>query len=104
MELLNQFPILNFMPDERYGYFYWRPQELTIYYSPERLETEFGKFLLLHEVGHALLHFERPADENYYQFERDAWDVARVLADKLGIKRQERFVAKVLRELRELGY
>jgi len=104
MELLKQFPTLKFKPDEENGYFFWSPNELTIYYSPERLESELGQFLLLHEVGHALLHFERPSDEAYYQVERDAWDVARLLADKLGIKRQESFVARSLRELKQLGY
>lgn len=103
MDILKQFPDFHFEPESK-EMFYWRPQERTIYYSPERLKTEQGKFLLLHEIGHALLHHEKPADDELYRVERDAWDVARTLADKIGVERDEKFITMALRQMRSLGY
>lgn len=101
MELLDQFPEFHFRPDR---WFVWSPADRTISYDPKRIETDQGRVALLHEIGHALLGHTPPLDRDRYQVERDAWDVARLLATKLGVRVPERYIARQLSELRHLGY
>jgi Zn-dependent peptidase ImmA (M78 family) len=103
MDIINLFPDLHFEPDAD-DLFWWKPQARTIYYAQSRVATEQGKLQLLHEVAHALLHDATPHDAQRYQIERDAWDVARLLADKLGVKRDEYFISRSLRGVRRAGY
>jgi hypothetical protein len=101
MEIIEQFPGLAFVPDR---VFKWDPLKRVISYDPRRLRDDKGRCQLLHEVGHALLNHRAVPDEKRYQIERDAWDVARMLASKLGVKSPELFIARQLKELRRLGY
>ena len=71
-------------------------------YVPARILFEIDEERI--EMFDALLHREKPSDDKFYQVERDAWDVARLLADKLGIKRDEYYVSQQLRQMRRLGY
>jgi hypothetical protein len=101
MELIQTFPEFNFQPDD---YFTWAPATRTITYDPKRIKTNNGRAQLLHELGHALLNHQKVTDDTRYGLERDAWDVARVLAQKLGIRRQELYITAQLKELESLGY
>jgi len=101
MSLLEYFPEFTFQPSK---IFMWSPDSRIISYDPRRLATDQGKLMLLHELGHALLSHRIPTDENRYQVERDAWELARLLAQKLSIRPNEALIARKLQEVRRLGY
>jgi hypothetical protein len=84
--------------------FMYDPDERIVLYDPTRIDTDRGSMMLLHEIGHALLNHPKMEDEQRYQMERDAWDVARLLGAKLGVRRQELLISRTLREVRRLGY
>ena len=101
MDLIELFPQFTFYPGQRFS---WQPSRSTITFDPKRIETEKGKFLLLHEIGHAMLDHKSPLDYGRYTIEREAWDMARSLAQQYGIKMFELDVKASLNELRSLGY
>lgn len=63
--------------------FYWSPRQKTVYFHPQRLTSNRGKLVLLHEISHALLgHHTYRSDIELLQLEVAAWDKARDLAQK----------------------
>jgi Zn-dependent peptidase ImmA (M78 family) len=85
-------------------YFMYDPTHHRVFYDSTRVDTDRGRMMLLHEIGHALLGHEKVGDDQRYQMERDAWDVARLIGAKLGIRRQELLISRSLREVHRLGY
>lgn len=77
-QLLADFEQFSFVPD---GTCRWSPAEMTICYADG---DEIG---LLHELGHALCaHNSFAQDVELLHIERDAWEKARELGDKYGVK------------------
>ena len=101
MEIILNFPELKF---ECADVFMWEPENHVVTYDPKRIESERGKFMLLHEIGHARLDHYETADALLYRIEREAWDEARTLALRFGVKVDHLFISRKLRELRRLGY
>jgi Zn-dependent peptidase ImmA (M78 family) len=101
MELLARFPEYKF---EAGPYFMWLPETRIIRYRRRDLALPAGQLRLLHELGHAILNHTVPTDAERYRHERDAWEVAQVLAEKLGVKVSHQLIARSLRETRAAGY
>lgn len=101
MELVQHFAEFKFVESNVFG---WRPQDRTITFDPKRITNDKGKMQLLHELGHALLNHKTLPEDTRYQLERDAWEVARLLANKLDLKPQELLIARQLQDVRKSGY
>ena len=81
--------------------FRFEPRELAISYDPARIGTDRGRFQLLHEIGHILLGHEYGLrGEARWRMERDAWDVAHVLARQFQVRIQPAHAEAQLSELR----
>ncbi len=66
--------------------FYWAPELKTIYYDKKSSGNK-ADLALLHEIGHAKLnHKSYSSDFNLIQMEVDAWEEAKNIARKIGIK------------------
>lgn len=71
----------------------WSPYNRTITYAAHRMKTNNGRLGLLHELGHAILgHRSYKFDMELLTMELDAWDIARKLAPKYGVKIDERHI------------
>ena len=94
MDLLQNFPELNFVPER---FFSWSPQEKTIYFDPRRLRGNTGKIALLHEIGHAKLgHTLYKYDMQLLNMELDAWDYVRQEAAQFGLTVDEKHIAECI--------
>jgi hypothetical protein len=81
--------------------FHFDPSQLVIYFDPRRISTDNGRFQLLHEVSHLLLgHPYRLPREDRWRMERDAWDVARILARNFMVSIHPEYAEVQLEELR----
>ena len=75
----------------------WSPHTNSVVYDTRRKNTNDGKIALVHEIGHALLdHRIYKFDAQLLEMEMDAWDVARKLAKKYGLKVDERHIARCI--------
>lgn len=64
--------------------FYWSSSQNTIFYN---CEANDWQFLLLHELGHALLgHTYHQTDQQLLTMELDAWEQAKQLAPTYDVK------------------
>ncbi len=84
--------------------FEWDPDAGSVLYDAQRIDTTNGKMHLLHEVGHALLGHRRVLDEKRYAMERQAWDLARLIAKARGLRVDEKLIVRSLRAIRSSGY
>lgn len=67
--------------------FFWSPDKLTVTYNPDNLDSDRGKWALLHEVGHALLeHKSYDLDAELLLMEVAAWHKATELAEQTGLQ------------------
>lgn len=83
--------------------FRWSPGELTIFFDPARIGSERGRFQLLHEIGHALLaHQEGTRGHARWKMERDAWDVAGILARRFDVSIDPALANQQLHDVRHL--
>ncbi len=93
-EIIKQFPQFDYEPARM---FVWSPSADTIYYDPKRVKTANGKIALLHELGHAILqHRTYKYDIELLNMEMDAWDIARELAPRFGLKVDEDHAANAI--------
>jgi len=75
----------------------WSPYSSTITYDRRRINTNNGRAGLLHELGHARLdHRFYKYDMELLKMEMDAWDIARQLAPKYGVKIDESYVTRAI--------
>lgn len=82
--------------------FFWSPQTLTIAYSDVKLETDQGKWSLLHEVAHATLnHKSYDSDFGLLKLEVEAWDKAKKLGKDLKIVMDEEYIQDCLDTYRD---
>jgi hypothetical protein len=66
--------------------FYWSPIDDTVYYNSLN-ETQEGLWAILHESGHAILrHTKYYSDIELVKMEVAAWESAKELGDRIGIK------------------
>jgi hypothetical protein len=81
--------------------FYWSATTEQIFYDV-RDQTIFGKWSLLHEVGHALLshnHFQ--LDLQLLQYELAAWEYAKTLGQRYELAAQEDYIQDCLDSYRD---
>ncbi len=91
-EIIKDFPQFTFIPGR---FFVWSPHNKAIHYDTRRVKGNDGLVALVHEIGHALLgHRIYKFDMQLIQMEMDAWDVARRLAAKYGLKVDEDHIAR----------
>jgi hypothetical protein len=91
-QLVHDFPELKF---EKSDTAHWSPTEQIIYYSDNSAD-------LLHELGHALLdHKNFVQDIELLHIERDAWEKARELAPKYGVKINDDAIENALDSYRD---
>jgi hypothetical protein len=94
LELLEHFTDQTFVPGK---YFMWSPNAHSITYDTRRMTTNNGRLALLHEIGHARLnHRIYKYDMELLRMEMEAWDIARDLAPKFGIKVNEQHIASTI--------
>lgn len=66
--------------------FYWSAADQTVYYDPDRLDTNSGLYTLIHELGHALHgHKTFTSGAQLLKYEVDAWEKAKEVANEFGI-------------------
>jgi hypothetical protein len=94
MEFLANFTDQTFVPGR---YFMWSPAARTITFDSRRINTNNGRLALLHELGHARLgHRIYKYDMELLRMEMEAWEVARELAPKFGVKINEAHIASTI--------
>ncbi len=85
--------------------FYWSPQTSTIYFNGDVLNTETGKWSLLHEAGHAVLdHKSYKTDAGLLKLEVEAWQSAQDLSQKLELNIDEEHIQDCLNTYRDWLY
>ncbi len=87
-ELLEQlqadYPDITFVQGDT---FYWSPKRHTVNYMPGSTQPDIAQWSLLHEVSHGILGHERyNSDFELVQLEVEAWQYAKQLAKKYGIR------------------
>lgn len=83
----NDFPQFIYKPARVNMY---SPRNRTIHYDVKRITTSNGLMGVLHELGHAVLdHRSYKYDIELLNFEMDAWDFARQMAPRYGLKIDE---------------
>lgn len=101
-KLQEQLPAVKFVGSPA---FYWSPQTRTIHMSSSSLETEDGKWALLHEAAHALLgHTGYQTDAGLLILEVEAWQKAERLSKEMGIIIQEEHIQDCLNTYRDWLY
>src|SRR5665811_1070478 len=94
MEFLKNFTDQTFIPGK---YFMWSPNTRTITIDTRRIDSNNGRLALLHELGHARLgHRIYKYDMELLRMEMEAWDIARDLAPKYGVKINEAHIASTI--------
>jgi len=65
----------------------WLPLDKIVLYSPDNLDSNLGRFGLLHEISHGLLgHRFYTFDAQLLGMEQDAWEHALSLAPNYSVK------------------
>ena len=94
-------PGIDFTPGENY---FWSPADNRITYADDT-EDKNGQYALLHETGHALLgHRTYQTDYQLLKMEVEAWEKAKEIAAKLGIKISENHIQECLDSYRDWLY
>jgi hypothetical protein len=94
LDFLEHFTDQTFVPGK---FFMWSPNTRTITYDTRRIDTNNGRLALLHELGHARLgHRIYKYDMELLRMEMEAWDVARDLAPRHGVKINEHHIATTI--------
>ncbi len=93
-KIIKDFPQIQFNPGK---FNMWSPSNDTVFYDTRRIKSNNGLLGLLHELGHALLDHRRyKYDIELINMEMDAWDEARRLAPKYGLKIDEAHIARCI--------
>ncbi|MCL2280289.1 hypothetical protein FWC31_00145 [Candidatus Saccharibacteria bacterium] len=91
-KLVDDFPKLKF---EKSDVAHWSPSDEIVSYTDDAAK-------LLHELGHALLeHRDFVQDIELIHLERDAWEKARELAPKYGVKITDDIIETALDDYRD---
>lgn len=78
MDIINSYNQFGFEPAD---YHVWLPLDKIVLYNPENLDTNLGRFGLLHEISHGLLgHRFYTFDTELLSMEQEAWQHALLLA------------------------
>lgn len=86
----------------KHDVFHWSPRNKTIYYDPDELESKYGIFQLLHEVGHATLsHTNYTSGVQLLRMETQAWAEAQNLAEKYGLSINQKQIERCLDSYRD---
>lgn len=84
MDIINSFKQFEF---EVADFHVWLPLDKVVLYNPEDLDTNRGRFGLLHEISHGLLgHRFYTFDAQLFSMEQDAWEHALSLAPTYNVK------------------
>ena len=90
--VVGDFPEFKF---EKSDVAHWSPTSKTVFYTDDAAK-------LLHELGHALLdHTDFVQDIELIHLERDAWEKARELAPKYGVKITDDTIEAALDDYRD---
>lgn len=82
--------------------FQWSPQDQTIIYKADSLDTDAGEWSLLHETAHALLgHTAYKTDFELLLLEADAWKKAKEIAHDLNTSIDEDHIQDCLDTYRD---
>jgi hypothetical protein len=85
--------------------FYWSPKKRVIYMNSPRLDTDEGRWALVHEVSHALLdHRSYQTDADLLMLEVAAWEKARELCPDLALEIDEEHIQECLNTYRDWLY
>lgn len=83
-KLRGDYPGLRFVQGEA---FYWSPRDKSITYGSASTQPQVARWSLLHEVSHGILeHLTYKSDFELMKLEVEAWQYAKGLAKKYGIK------------------
>jgi hypothetical protein len=92
-------------PDIKYragDSFYWSPEKKQIMYNQKLMNQESSQWALFHEAAHAKLgHISYSSDLGLLKLEVEAWDEAKLLANKFGIKISEDHIQDCLDTYRD---
>ncbi len=101
-DIISMFPTLTFTEGDQFS---WSAPENTVYYPAE---TKFGDtfiYSFLHEIGHAeLMHNNFTNDLSLVAIERDAWEKAKEIAQKIGTTIDEGHIEKCMDTYRDWLY
>jgi hypothetical protein len=93
-DIVKDFKDIKFVPGR---YFMWSPLARTLTYDVKTADTNRGKMGMLHELGHARLgHRIYKYDMELLNMEMDAWDFARQMAPKYGVKMDEEHIKRAI--------
>ena len=82
--------------------FHWSPKNNTVYYDQDELNSKYGIFQLLHEIGHALCgHKNYTSGIELLKIETDAWQKAKELAAEYGLVIREEQIERCLDSYRD---
>ena len=82
--------------------FYWSPKTQSVTYAPGSTQPDIAQWSLLHEVSHGILdHKHYFSDFELMQLEVAAWQHARILAKKYGIKIDQEHIQDCLDTYRD---
>lgn len=95
----NLIPNIDFKSSHK---FYWSPNKLCVYYDENLIDTDAGKWALLHETAHAYLsHSKYTNDLSLLLMEIEAWKQANIIALDIGIKINNDHIQDCLDSYRE---
>jgi hypothetical protein len=78
------YPGITFIPGDT---FFWSPKKRSVTYAGGSTQPDISKWSLLHEVSHGILgHETYSSDFELMQLEVEAWQYARKLGRKYGIR------------------
>lgn len=85
--------------------FYWSPGNRTIYMDSASLDTEAGRWALLHETAHAQLeHKAYQTDAELLTLEVEAWQTAQKMSQSLGVGIDDMHIQDCLNTYRDWLY
>jgi hypothetical protein len=94
LDIINSFKQFEF---EEADVHVWLPLDKIVLYNPDQLETNIGRFGLLHEISHGLLgHRFYTYDTELLKMEREAWDQALILAPDYKVTPDHHHIAACL--------
>lgn len=98
-QLKQDFPSIDFKPGKSY---IWSPKDQTVIYKTTNQSESFGKWSLLHEIGHALLHHNTyNLDFELLQLEISAWEKAVSVSKKYGFNINQEHIQNCLDTYRD---
>ncbi len=84
MDIVGSFDQFEF---EEGDFHVWLPLDKIVLYNPDNLDTNLGRFGLLHEISHGLLsHRFYTFDTELLSMEQDAWEHALTLAPEHNVE------------------